>query len=64
MINFQIFRNFQKSSAAQTKMIVCVLFYVNLFDKTPCNLMSPCSNDIFTNLVSTSDFNVKLLKVI
>ena len=61
MIFFQIFQNVGKSSAAHTKIIVCVLLYVNMFDKTPCNLMSTFSNDIFvTNLVSTSDFNVKL----
>ena len=36
-----------KSQAAHTKIIVCVLIYVNMFDKTPCNLMSPFSNDIF-----------------
>ena len=35
-------------------IIVCVLFYVNIFDKTK----SPFTNDIFTDLVSTSDFNV------
>ena len=57
--NFPNFQIFQKSSAAHTKIIVYVLFYVNVFDKTPFNLMSPFSNDIFTNLVSTSVFNVK-----
>ena len=51
--------DFTKSSASYTKFILCVLFYVNLFD-TPCNLMSLFSNDIFfTNLVSTSAFNMK-----
>ena len=64
LIIFRIFRNFRKSSAAHTKIIVCVLFYVNMFDETPGNLMGPFSNDVFTNLVSTFDFNVKLLKVI
>ena len=44
---FQFFRSFRKSPAAHTKIIVCVLFDVNMFDKTPCNLMSPFSNDIF-----------------
>ena len=47
---FLIFRKFRKSSAAHTKTIVCVLFYVNVFDKTPCNLMSPFSNDIFLQI--------------
>ena len=46
LIIFQIFWNFRKSSAAYTKIIVCVLFYVNMLDKPPCNLMSPFSNDI------------------
>ena len=64
MIIFQIFRNFRKSPVAHTKIIVCVLFYVNMFGITPCNLVSPFSNDIFfTNLVSTSNFNVKLEKL-
>ena len=48
LIIFQIFRNFRKSSPAHTKIIVCVLFYVNMFDKTPCNLMSSFSIDIFS----------------
>ena len=30
-----------------TKIIVCALFYVIMSDKTPCNLMSPFSNDFF-----------------
>ena len=41
----------QISSAAHTKIIIWVLFFyfffVNMFDKTPSNLMSPFSNDIF-----------------
>ena len=45
--NFPNFGNFPKSSAAHTKIVVCILFYVNMFDKTPCNLMSPFSTDIF-----------------
>ena len=61
LLIFRIFGNFQKSSAAHTEVIVCVIFYVNMFDKTPYNLMSIFSNDIlFTNLISTSDLNVKL----
>ena len=65
-MNFQnllIFRDFPKCSEiirSHTKIIVCVLFYVNMLDKTSCNLISPFSNDIFYYLVSTSDFNVKL----
>ena len=47
LIILQILQNFRKSPAAHTKFIVCVIFYVNMFDKTPCNLMSPFSNDIF-----------------
>ena len=47
LIIFQIFQNFRKSSAAHAKIIVCVLLYVNMFDKPPCNVMSPFSNDIF-----------------
>ena len=47
LIIFRIFQNFRKSSAAHTKIFVCVLFYVNILDKTSCNLMSPFSNDIF-----------------
>ena len=47
LIIFRIFRNFRKSSAAHTKIIVCVLFYVSMFDKTPGNLMGPFFNDSF-----------------
>ena len=57
-LNFQIF---WKSSAAHTKIIVCVLFHVNMFDKAYLNLIIPFSNNIFARLVSTSGFKVKLL---
>ena len=51
LIIFRFFRNFRNSLAAHTKIIVCVLSYVNTFDKTPCNLMSPFSNCIFFLLI-------------
>ena len=65
MIIFRIFQNFRKSSAAHTKIIVCVLFYVNMFDKTPCNLMSPISKDIFLLIwYPHFDYSAKNVKVI
>ena len=50
------FPNFPKFS--ENHCMCFILCY--MFDKTQCNLMGPFSNDIFTNLVSTSDFNVEL----
>ena len=43
--NFHISRYFWKLSAAHTKIIVCVLFYVNFFDWTQYSLISPFSNE-------------------
>ena len=42
------------------KIIVCVLFNVTMLDQTQYSLISLFSNDIFSRLVSTSSFNVKL----
>ena len=48
-INFCIFRYFWKSSAAPTKVIVCVWFNVTMLEQTQYSLISPFSNDIFSN---------------
>ena len=55
-----IFRYFQKSSAAHTKIIVCVLFHVNMLDQTQYSSISPFSNDIFSKTGVHFGFNVKL----
>ena len=47
---FHIFRYFRKSSAAHTKIIVCVLFHVNMFDEAQCSLISPFYNGNFSRL--------------
>ena len=60
---FCIFRYFEKSLAAHTKIIVymcCCFFHVNMFDQTLNSLISQFSNDNFPKLVSTSGFNLKL----
>ena len=36
---------FSKKRAAHIKIIVCVLFCVNMFDQTQYSLISPFSND-------------------
>ena len=59
-LNFCIFWYFRKSSAAHTKIVACVLFNVTMLDQTQYSLFNPFSNDIFSRLESTSDFNLKL----
>ena len=46
-----------------SKIISCiasVLFNVTMLDQTRYSLINPLSNDIFSRLVSTSGFNMKL----
>ena len=56
-----IFSKISKTTA-HTKIIVCVLFYVNMFDQTQYSLISSFLNIILSGLVSTSGFNVKLYR--
>ena len=43
-----IFRYFRKSSGAHTKIIVCVLFHVDIFGQTQYSFISLFSNDKFS----------------
>ena len=54
---FRIFHFLQKSAAAHTKINVCVIFHVNMFDQAHYSLISPFSDDNFSRLVTTSGFN-------
>ena len=59
---FSIFRYYWKSSAAYTKIIICVLFNVNMFQQIHYSLISPFSNDDLFKTGAHLRFKREILK--